>query len=139
MTGTNTWQDTGNLTGNNVINGALTWVGANGLSLWNSATVTISTNSTVIVTGGPYNDLNAAVVTNYGTLTWSSGTIRGGSGTTIYNYGLWNAQSDQKFNNAYGGANTVFNNYGTFRKSGGTNTSYTLFASGVRSINWPGQ
>ena len=27
VTGTNTWQDTGNLVGANVINGALTWVG----------------------------------------------------------------------------------------------------------------
>ena len=75
--------------------------------------------------------MNGAVVTNYGTVTWASGTIRGGSGTTIYNYGLWDAQSDQTFNNAYGGASTVFNNYGTFRKSGGTNTSSTVFAGSV--------
>ena len=106
--------------GNNVINGALTWVGAVARAMeqrhrhdslqqhrhgdWRSGN----------------NDLNAAVVTNYGTVTWASGTIRGGSGTTIYNYGLWDAQSDQNFNqSAYGGAAVVFNNYGTFRKSGG--------------------
>ena len=118
VTGTNTWHEAGNLTGNNVINGALTWVGANGVSLWNGATVTILSNSTVIVTGGQYNDLNGAVVTNYGTLTWSSGTMRGGSGATIYNYGLWDAQSDQNFNqSAYGGAAVAFNNYGNY--SGG--------------------
>ena len=70
------------------------------------------------MTGGPYNDLNAAVVTNNGTLTWSSGTIRGGSGATIYNYGLWDAQSDQSFNNAYGGAAMTFNNYGTLPQIG---------------------
>ena len=85
------------------------------------------------MTGGPYNDLNAAVVTNYGTLTWASGTIRGGSGATIYNYGLWDAQSDQNFNNAYGGANAVFNNYGTFRKSGGASEFATCHDFSERS------
>ena len=119
VTGTNTWQDTGNLVGTNVIQGALTWVGANTLSLWNGATVTILTNSTVIVTGGFQNDMSAAVVTNYGTVTWVNGTIRGGSGTVVYNYNLWDCQSDQQFNNAYGGSGTTFNNFGTLRKSGG--------------------
>ena len=131
VTGTNTWQDAGNLVGTTVINGALTWVGAGGVSLWNNSAITILSNSTVIVTGGSQNDLNAAAVTNYGTFTWASGTIRGGNGAVIYNYGLWNAQSDQTFNNAYGGA-TVFNNFGTFRKSGGTNAAVnTVFAGGV--------
>ena len=128
VTGTNTWLSSGNLAGTNVINGALTWVGGT----WSGATVTISANTTVLVVGGGgNNDMNGAVVTNNGTVAWASGTIRGGSGTTVYNYGLWDAQSDQTFNNAYGGANAVFNNYGTFRKSGGTNTSYTLFAGNV--------
>ena len=74
------------------------------------------------------------MVTNNGTVTWSSGTIRGGSGATIYNYGLWNAQSDQSFNQgAYGGAAVMFNNYGTLRKSGGASefATATNFQSGV--------
>ena len=117
VTGTNMVENAGNLVGNNVINGALNWQAGN----WNSATsVTLATNATVIVAGGAgNNDMSATVVTNNGTVAWSSGTIRGGSGTTIYNYGLWNAQSDQTFNSAFGGANT-FNNLGTFRKSGGS-------------------
>ena len=120
VTGTNTVENAGNLVGNNVINGALNWQAGN----WNGATsVTIATNATLIVAGVGNNDMNATVVTNYGTVAWASGTIRGGSGTTIYNYDLWNAQSDQQMNSALGGANTVFNNYGTFRKSGGTGTS----------------
>jgi hypothetical protein len=128
VTGTNTWQDVGNLVGNNVIQGAFTWVGG----VWNGAAVTIAPNCTVIVAGGGgNNDMNAAVVTNYGTLAWSSGTIRGGNGAAVYNYGLWNAQSDQTFNNVFGGS-TVFNNLGTFRKSGGINPAVnTLFTSGV--------
>jgi len=132
-TGTNTLQDSGNLLGNNVINGGFTWVGASGASLWNGATVTIQANSTVIATGGSLNDLSGSTVTNYGTFSWANGTLRGGNGGVVYNYGLWDAQNDQTFNQAYGGAAETFNNHGTFRKSGGGPefTNATYFASGV--------
>ena len=130
VTGTNTWQDAGNLVGNNVINGALTWVAGT----WDTAAVTIATNSTVIVAGGAGNmDMDATVVTNYGTLAWASGQIRGGNGSVVYNYGLWNAQSDQLFEDAFGGVGGAFNNYGTFRKSGGASefATATIFQGGV--------
>ena len=108
-------------TTNSILSGTIGWSATAGGSL--AGTLTLATNGNLIVAGdGGNNDMNGTVVTNNGTVTWASGAIRGGSGTTIYNYGLWNAQSDQTFNNAYGGANT-FNNLGTFRKSGGTNTS----------------
>ncbi|HEX7576452.1 MAG TPA: hypothetical protein VF430_00280, partial [Verrucomicrobiae bacterium] len=130
VTGTNTWQNTGNLVGTNVINGGLTWVGG----LWSGAFVTIATNCTVIVAGGGgINDMASCIVTNNGTVVWASGTIRGGAGgTTIYNYGLWDAQSDQILNDAYGGT-TVFNNFGTFRKSGGASefSNATIFQNVV--------
>jgi hypothetical protein len=118
VTGTNTWEDTGSLVGANVINGALTWVGG----FWNNAaSVTIATNTTLIVAGGGgNNDMPNTVVTNNGTVTWASGNIRcGQNGTAIYNYGLWNAQSDQYLTTSGYGGGAVFNNYGTFRKSGG--------------------
>src|ERR1035441_5654548 len=131
VTGTNTWQDAGNLVGNNVINGALTWVAGT----WDFASVTILSNSTVLVIGGTGNnmDMDAAAVTNYGTLTWASGQLRGGNGSVVYNYGLWDAQSDQLFEDAFGGAGAVFNNYGTFRKSGGAGelVGNTVFQNGV--------
>jgi hypothetical protein len=131
VTGTNTWQDIGSLVGTNVINGALTWVGGT----WNSAVITIASNSTVIVDGGSgVNDMANCTLTNNGTVAWNSGTIRSGGGspgTFIYNYGLWDAQSDQQLNAALGGS-AVFNNIGTFRKSGGINPAInTLFAGGV--------
>ena len=45
----------------------------------------------MIVAGGGNNmDLNDVIVTNNGTVVWSSGTLRGGSGTAIYNKGVWN-------------------------------------------------
>jgi hypothetical protein len=131
VTGTNTWQDAGNLVGTNVINGALTWVAG----AWNGAIVSVPANSTVIVAGGGgNNDMQNTVVTNYGTLAWASGTIRGGNNTFIYNYGLWDAQSDQQLNNAFGGSiGTIFNNFGTFRKELTSGT--TFFTSGVTFTN----
>ena len=126
VTGTNTWQDGGDLVGTNVINGGLTWVGGN----WNNAAfVTIATNCTVIVAGGGgNNDMAGCIVTNNGTVAWASGTIRGGaSGTVIYNYGLWDAQSGQQINCGYGGS-VVFNNFGTFRKSAGGDTTIATTA-----------
>jgi hypothetical protein len=130
VTGTNTWQNNGNLVGTNVINGNLTWVGG----VWNGAVVSIPVNSAVrIAGGGGVNDMNASVVTNLGTVIWASGQIRGGNATMVYNYGLWDAQSDQQWNNGYGGAGSVFNNYGTFRKSGGASefSNATIFTGGV--------
>ena len=125
----NVIENAGNLVGNNVINGALNWVAGN----WNGATVTIGSNSVVTVAGGGVNDFNGGVVTNYGTVAWASGQMRGGNGTTIYNYGLWDAQSDQQLNDAYGGAGTFFNNFGTFRKE--LTSGSTVFAGGVTFNN----
>jgi len=138
VTGTNTWEAPGNLFGTNVINGALTWVAGD----WNSAAfVTIAPNTTLIVAGvlntwggTGNNNMNGTVVTNYGTVAWASGTIQGGNGTAIYNYGLWDAQSDQQLNNNFGGS-TTFNNYGTFLKSAGTEPNSTSFQSGVGFVN----
>jgi hypothetical protein len=131
VTGTNTWEDAGNLAGTNVIQGALTWVGGN----WNpSYFVTIATNSTLFVAGGGNNlDFNGVIVTNNGIVKWSSGTLRSGNAGAIYNYGLFDCQSDQQLNNAYGGAGTTFNNYGTLRKSGGASeiSTATIYAGGV--------
>jgi hypothetical protein len=128
-TGTNVIENSGNLVGTNVINGALAWVGGN----WNGTIVTILPNSIMTLAGPGNLDMSGGMLTNYGKLAWTSGTIRGGGG--IYNYGLWDAQSDQIMNNTF--QNFAFDNFGTFRKSGGTNTSQTLFASGV-TFNNPG-
>jgi hypothetical protein len=55
---------------------------------------------------------------------WTNTTIYAGSAPQIYNYGLWNEQSDDTFDGAnLGGASTVFDNIGTFLKSGHTGTT----------------
>jgi len=134
VTGTNTWEDAGNLAGTNVIQGALTWMAGS----WNpSYIVTIATNSTLIVAGGSgAMDIEDVVVTNNGTVAWSSGTFQSGGGTAIINNGIWNAQSDQVINDNYGGSGTVFNNLGTFIKTAGTNNgSGSQFQNGVTFNN----
>ncbi len=131
LTSTNMQFVGGTISGTNALAGLLVWSG--GIFAAGSATA-IATNSTLIVAGGGNNmDLNAVVFTNHGAVTWASGTLRGGNGTTVYNYGSWDCQSDQQFNSAYGGAGVTFNNYGTLRKSGGAGefSSYTLFTAGV--------
>jgi len=128
-TGTNVIENAGNLVGTNVINGALKWMAGN----WNGTVVTILPNSIVNVVGGVGSmDMSGCVVTNFGTVAWTSGTLRGGGG--IYNYGLWDAQSDQIMNNAF--QNFTFNNFGTFRKSGTAGGSSQL-QNGV-TFNNPG-
>ena len=130
VTGTNTWLNGANLAGTNVIQGGLSWYAGT----WNpSYSVTIATNSTVIAAGSGNLDFNDVIVTNNGTVAWANGTLRGGNGTTVYNNNLWDCQSDQTFNDAYGGVGVVFNNFGTLRKSGGGPefTNSTVIASGV--------
>src|ERR1017187_8245349 len=128
-TGTNVIENAGNLVGVNVINGALNWVAGS----WNGITLTILTNSIVTVSGGGgNNDMPNSTVTNYGTLVWASGDIRSGSsGTFLYNYGLWDARSDHQLTTSSYNGPTVFNNFGTFRKSSGSKASQTLFGGGV--------
>ena len=108
------------LVGTNVIRGALNWQNGN----W-SGSVTVSSNSVVIINATTYGKTFNGLVTNYGTVNWSSDQLNGNGGAVIYNYGLWNARDNQSWNG------TVFNNYGTFRKSGGVSVyPGTLFTSG---------
>jgi hypothetical protein len=126
VTGANTWEtDSGNLVGNNVVRGGLTWISGT----WDSAAVTIAPATTVTMLGATGNlDMVNTIVTNNGTVAWVSGTLRGGSdpGTFVYNHGLWNAQSDQTFTAAFGGDGIVFSNYGTFSKTGTTGGSTVI-------------
>jgi hypothetical protein len=117
VTTTNTWEDGADLLGQNVIFGSLTWISGT----WAGAqSVTIATNATLIVAGGDgTNDLSDCNVTNYGTVEWTGGTLQGGYGAYIINNGLWDTSSDQAINSADGEPAEVFENYGTFRKSGG--------------------
>ena len=91
---------------NAVLTGKIGWSGA---SL--GGILTLAFGSTLNITGANNHDMSGCVLTNNGTVVWASGTIRGGGG--IYNYGLWDAQSDQTLANTF--QSFTFNNFGTFR------------------------
>ena len=132
VTGTNVIENAGLLVGTNVIHGVLTWQSG----AWNGAVVTVSSNSVLnISTASGNHTLGGCLLTNFGTVNWSGDTLWAGGGAVIYNYGLWNAQDDHTLNNFYGAAGTVFNNFGSFRKSAGNNASYTLIGNPVTFNN----
>jgi hypothetical protein len=86
-----------------------------------SGTVTLASNAVLNTVAG--NDFfTGLVLTNYGTVNWTNASLLGGSGlnVSIYNYGLWNAQSDNTFAGGYNGGTSLFDNFGTFLKSGKT-------------------
>ena len=138
----------GTLGGTNVLMGTLAWSGGA-----MSGVMTIASNSVLNIVAGGGNGFNGLVLTNYGTVNWTNATIYGlgGNNAQIYNYGVWNAQSDDTFQGAYnGGSPTLFDNFGTFRKSGNTgatildgnvvfnNTGTVTVQSGTLNINGGG-
>src|SRR5207245_2390580 len=74
-------------------------------------TMTINCNSTDWVW------LKNLTLTNYGTVIWNStyGANLNSASSVINNHGLWDNQANSSLSSA------TFNNYGTFRKSGGNN------------------
>jgi hypothetical protein len=91
--------------------------------------IAFATNSTLNIVSPSDHDMPGVVVTNYGTVAWSGGRVRGGGtpGTFIYNYGLWDSEGDLLFNSDFQQQGLTFNNLGTFLKSAGTNTG-TIFS-----------
>ena len=121
--------DSGTLAGNPkaVLSGTIGWT-AGGLG----GILTLAAGSSLNLTTANNHDMNGMVLTNNGTVVWHDGRIRMGNGATICNYGLWDAQNDQLMGDDFGGT-AFFNNYGTFRKSGGASefANYTAIATGV--------
>ena len=121
--------DSGTLAGNPkaVLSGTIGWT-AGGLG----GILTLAAGSSLNLTTANNHDMNGMVLTNNGTVVWHDGRIRTGNGTTICNHGLWDAQNDQLMGDDFGGT-AFFNNYGTFRKSGGASefANYTAVATGV--------
>jgi len=100
-------------TGNVTVSGATEWSGGtiSGASAFNpNGGLTIS-GGTSLTNGRTLN--NNAMTTQTATLNTGSGT-----GATINNNGTWDLQGDFTFLGGFGGTN-IFNNAGTFTKSGG--------------------
>jgi hypothetical protein len=107
-----------------------------GDALWSAGVLdgdwTVPSGSTLTISG-PENKLVRGTLTNAGTVLWSGiGRIGVSSLTVINNLegGLWVCQNDTPFafRNDDGFATHPFNNYGTFRKDGGSGqTSFDSF------------
>ena len=119
---------------NTIISGVIGWT-AGGLV----GTFTIASNSVVnIALASNDHYLGNCVVTNYGTVNWRDDILyAGGSSpaTVIYNYGLWNAEDDRALSTTFFGGNIVFDNFGTFRKSGGASGGYSQMQADVTFNN----
>ena len=120
--------------GSATLAGELNWAG--GVFPF-GGTITLATNCTFTITSGSDHDMPGVALTNYGTVAWTGGRIRGGGtpGTVIVNYGLWESQGDLVFNADYGREGLTFDNVGVFRKSAGTNSTLFLPASGTAVLN----
>jgi hypothetical protein len=96
-----------------------------------SGTLTLASNGILNISNYQGLAFNGLILTNYGTVNWTNTPLYGfyGNNAQIYNYGLWNAQSDDTFIGAYQGNTTLFDNFGTFRKSG--NAGVTTLDAGV--------
>ncbi|HEX3718978.1 MAG TPA: hypothetical protein VH595_13500, partial [Verrucomicrobiae bacterium] len=83
----------GEIAGTNALSGTLNWTGGT-----LTGVMTVSNNGVLnIATFGNTIGFQHLTLTNYGTVNWTNTTINSGLGTQIYNYGLWNAQSDDGF------------------------------------------
>ena len=91
--------------------------------------LTIASNAVANLTGFSAStqavDFAALILTNYGTVVWSNLDIQCPPPTVIYNYGLWDAKSDNTFyGNSSSSGPTTFNNYGIVRKDGGSTITH---------------
>ena len=122
------------LVGNQTLQGNYTWAGGS----WNSAYTTVIGDQCVLtISTGIDHDLAGHVIENRGRVVWTGGRIRGGAGgSTISNFGLWEASASSGFNQEYGGNGMVFNNSSTFRSTGSTVTYFSvpLIHSGTMEI-----
>src|SRR5712671_1068747 len=110
--------------------GTTNWTGG---TMTGSGLTVVAPGAMLNLTGGADRDLVAHQLDNTGTVVWNAGRIRTGSGSVIWNEGLWDNQAagDQIiFNSDLGGAMSTFVDDGTFQRSAGTGTTFTdiLFA-----------
>ncbi len=126
----------GQLAGTQIFDGTLSWLAGN---LNTSGTTTFANASTVTIAGAIDHDFTGRAIVNNGTVNWTGGRLRSGSGGSITNHATWNdSGSGTALNNDYGGVGgTTFTNSatGTYNKSGGTTAiSVPLTNSGVINV-----
>jgi len=127
---TNFAQAAGTLTGSGTltVSGTLTWTGG---SQAGTGATTIAAGGSLNLNDDGYLDQNGRTINNGGTATWTTGGgynwyLRGGAVFNNQAGATFNAQANDRI--GWDGAGGVFNNLGTFTRSGaGTSTIYVPF------------
>lgn len=84
--------------------------------------LTVQPGGQLQLAGAAVKNMYQLSLINQGTVTWSGGTLQGGSTptTSINNSGLWEITGNNSFNQTFGGPLMTWTNSGTLRKSAGT-------------------
>jgi hypothetical protein len=110
------------------VTSAFNWTGG---SLDGAGATNIASNATLAISGGNPKFLSGShILNNNGAATWSGvGEFDGSPGSTVNNNGTFTVASDTTFGNGGDGGGMIFNNPGTFTKTGSSGT--TTFAGNV--------
>jgi len=108
----------GRLLGSGVLADGMTWTGG---VMDGAQSLTVGTEATLIMAGAGAKSLTGAfVLTNEGVIVFQdTGSLAAHSGPTIVNRGLFEIRNDALFDYLNAGANLVFDNQGTLRKTAG--------------------
>jgi len=117
----------GMLAGSGTLTDGMTWTG--GL-MTGANSLTVGADATLVLAGaGAKNMTGAFVMTNEGVIVFQdTGSLAAHSGPTIVNRGLFEIRNDALFDYLNAGANLVFDNQGTLRKTAGEGASTMEFA-----------
>jgi hypothetical protein len=113
----------GQLAGNPVFSGSLSWLGGD---MNTAVTTTIGTGAVFAIGGGADHDYNAHTLVNNGTVNWTGGRLSSGNGGSIVNAGTWNDTASSQLNNDYLGNSATFTNRGTYAKSAAGTTTFSI-------------
>lgn len=125
----------GQLTGTQTFNGTLSWLSGN---LNTTGTMTIGSGATLTITNSVNHDFDGHAIVNQGTVNWTFGPLRSGSGGSITNTSVWNDSAfGVTINQDYSGGATFINGVGgTYNKTSGSTTFLVPFTnSGLLNIS----
>lgn len=109
----------GTVSGTHTVTGLISWLAG---TLNSSGITTIASGSNLTISGSGNRDFASHSIVNNGTIAWSGGVLRSGSGGNITNQAAFNDSATAEMNNDYGGATSTFINAasGLYTKSAGT-------------------
>lgn len=116
----------GTLAGTHRFAGTLRWTPGGNMNA--AGTTTIAPSGTLNIAGIGDHDFNGHAILNQGTVNWSGGNLRAGTGATFTNQGIFKDTADADMNSAYGGTSLKFVNAagGSYNKEGAGITDYFI-------------